>query len=136
MHQKGDRSDDVLLTKRNLLGWKTQDADTSVAKLLGVEGDYVAHGIDAVEAEEVIEKITKNGKLNARQAVEAAKEAFGKGITPDFPPDVNQMPKRKVQGSMDQLHSMPECEGVGRPRFLFDSCRRRVTLAHVTSTLS
>ena len=59
-----------------------------MAKLLGMEGDYVAHGINAMEAEEVIEKITKKGKLNARQAVEAAKEAFGKGITPEFPPDV------------------------------------------------
>ena len=58
--------------------------------MLGVEGDYVAHGIDAVEAEEVIEKITKGGTLNARQAVEAAKGAFGKGITPEFPPDIKQ----------------------------------------------
>ena len=79
-----------------------------MAKLLGVEGDYVAHGIDAVEAEEVIEKITKNGKLNARQAVEAAKEAFGKGITPDFPPDVNQMPADpSADYSIDQSVERP-----------------------------
>ena len=50
----------------------------------------MAHGIDGAEAEEVIDTITKGGMLNARQAMEAAKGAFGEGITPDFPPDVKQ----------------------------------------------
>ena len=74
--------------KATYWGWKLQDAGADVAKLLGVEGDYIAQGIDAAEAEEVLERISKHGMLNARQAVEAAKGSFREGVTPAFPPDV------------------------------------------------
>ena len=54
-----------------------------------MEGDYLAHGIDHEEAEKVLVRISKNGVLNARQAIEAAKEAFSGGVSPVFPPDVD-----------------------------------------------
>ena len=69
-------------------GWKLVDPTPDEAKLLGAEGDYLAEGIDHEEAEEVLERLSKNGVLNARQAIEAANEAFSEGVSPVFPPDV------------------------------------------------
>ena len=87
--------------KETYWGWKIQDAAPTVAKLLGAEGDYQAEGIDAADAEEVLNRITKEGLLNARQAMEAAKGAFGEGITPDFPPDVKHEQSMEGVGTRD-----------------------------------
>ena len=92
--------------KATYWGWKLQDAGADVAKLLGVEGDYIAQGIDAAEAEEVLERISKNGVLNARQAVEAAKGAFGEGTTPAFPPDVQHEQGEEGRRATDVVDAM------------------------------
>ena len=59
-----------------LLGWKLLDPTPVEAKVLGVAGDYQAHNIDHDDAEKVLARISKEGTLNARQAMEAAKGAF------------------------------------------------------------
>ena len=69
-------------------GWKLLDPTPEEAKLLGAEMDYQAHGIDHEEVEKVLTNISKDGTLNARQAMEAAKGAFSEGVSPIFPPDV------------------------------------------------
>ena len=58
------------------------------ANLLGAVGDYQAEGIDHEEVEKVLVRISKDGTLNARQAIEAAKGAFSEGVSPVFPPDI------------------------------------------------
>ena len=74
--------------KETYWGWKLLDPSPEEAKLLGAEGDYLAHGIDHAEVEEVLTRISRDGTLNARQAMEAAKGAFSEGVSPVFPPDV------------------------------------------------
>ena len=69
--------------------WKLLDPTPEEAKLLGVEGDYLAHGIDHKDVETVLTRISREGILNARQTMEAAKGAFSVGATPVFPPDVD-----------------------------------------------
>ena len=70
-------------------GWKLVDPSPEEAKILGACGDYLAEGVDHEDAEKVLDALSKKGLLNARQAIEAAKDAFGGGISPAFPPDVN-----------------------------------------------
>ena len=74
--------------KETYWGWKLLDPSPEEAKLLGAAGDYLAHGIDHDEVEEVLTRISRDGTLNARQAMEAAKGAFSEGVSPVFPPDV------------------------------------------------
>ena len=69
-------------------GWKVLDPTPEEAKLLGVEGDYLAHGIDHEDVGKVLTRISRDGTLNARQTMEAAKGAFSEGASPVFPPDV------------------------------------------------
>ena len=57
-------------------GWKLLDPTPVEAKVLGVAGDYLSHNIDHEDAEKVLKRISKEGTLNARQAMEAAKGAF------------------------------------------------------------
>ena len=70
-------------------GWKLVDPSPEEAKLLGACGDYLAEGVDHEDAERVLDALSKKGLLNARQAIESAKDAFGGGVSPAFPPDVN-----------------------------------------------
>ena len=80
-------SDDDLLADGDLLGWKLMDPTPGEAKLLGVTGDYQTQNIDHDDVT-VLTSISKEGALNARQAMEAAKGAFSVGASPAFPPDV------------------------------------------------
>ena len=70
-------------------GWKLLDPTPEEAKLLGVAGDYQAHGIDHEDVKKVLTMLSKEGILNARQTMEAAKGAFSVGASPVFPPDVD-----------------------------------------------
>ena len=65
------------------------DPSPEEAKLLGAEGDYLAHGIDHDDVETVLTRISREGTMNARQAMGAAKGAFSEGVSPVFPPDVD-----------------------------------------------
>ena len=74
--------------KETYWGWKLDDPSPAEAKLMGASGDYQAEGIDHFEVEEVLMNMSRDGTLNARQAMEAAKGAFSEGVSPVFPPEV------------------------------------------------
>ena len=76
MCQERNCSDDDLFAQGDLLGWELLDPSPEEAKLLGAEGDYLAHGIDHEDVEKVLTRISREGTLHARQAIEAATGAF------------------------------------------------------------
>ena len=71
-------------------GWKFVDPTPEEAKMLGAVMDHQGTGIDHDEVKKVLTKLSREGSLNARQAMEAAKGPFNEGVSPAFPPDIGQ----------------------------------------------
>ena len=118
------------------MGWKLMDPTPGEAKLLGVAGDYQAQNIDHDDVKKVLTRISKEGALNARQAMEAAKGAFSVGASPAFPPDVELVTclpsngRARVQEGEQPEQDLPKGGATGG---YTDRCKPR-TLAGVGRT--
>ena len=67
-------------------GRKVLRVDVGIEKLVGIECRPDPHDAEGIQKDEDLERLTKGGKLNARQAIEGLKDAFWQGETPSEVP--------------------------------------------------